>query len=499
MRINELNLIEISRIKTRLIGIGLLILFPLLLLSQTPTASLKMFSGDITSQKSRILLLSNQTADETLQPIDTELTSLLASSLTELGRADVIDRTNLELILNEQYLQLSGFLLDSQIVELGNIASASEAMLVNTISFSQKGVPPDNDSDEDEDESFLSELLGGLVRSVVNSITDPTYENNIQTQISIQFKHINIETGALLHSFHLSSTFTGGRRATSKSAVLRHLQAQIMQKLKTVFNYQALVVSVDDGELILNVGSNVGLRKGTIFEIRQPDSLGEFNGQKFTVPGRSVAFVSVSEMSPETNRANIRRQWRGIRPGYEAIENQALISGLLLYFLPSTGSFQGVGADGHFKPFDGFDYGLGLRYTNIIDSYEDHNNSFGLSLFGSYHLFGGQKFQSSSRVGIDWDMPSKRDDADHSVTSHVVSMTLGLTGEIFLSKKADLCIQIGYRFAGISDKWEYNKEEDGETKFHAAIWNEPAPKIDISGIYLTVGIKTFFVAGKLLR
>ena len=69
-------------------------------------------------------------------------------------------------ILEEQSLGQTGLVFDKDIVEIGNIAGADEGILINVITFGQKGVKPKEELKEEKkdtkndltNKSFLNEL-----------------------------------------------------------------------------------------------------------------------------------------------------------------------------------------------------------------------------------------------------------------------------------------------------------------------------------------------------
>jgi len=92
---------------------------------------------DVTDEKKRLLVL---TADESKpeNAIDRKISKIVAEVATRLGRYEVIDRNHLESILDELALHQAGFIAGKDIIELGGIASAKEAMKVEITQFSQK-------------------------------------------------------------------------------------------------------------------------------------------------------------------------------------------------------------------------------------------------------------------------------------------------------------------------------------------------------------------------
>ena len=77
----------------------------------------------LTLEKKSVAILPGQNP-ENLKAISRKITSIVAAKAVELGRFNVIDRTQIESILAEQKRQLSGMIDENQIVEIGNLAAA---------------------------------------------------------------------------------------------------------------------------------------------------------------------------------------------------------------------------------------------------------------------------------------------------------------------------------------------------------------------------------------
>ena len=144
-----------------------------------------------------------------------DILSILSQQATDLGRYDVIDRNLVDEILEEQKFQYSGNVKESDIVELGEMVAAEEALILEIVHFGQKGVPPEKDKDKnDKDET----LFGWVVKKTVSAaLYDSEKEkarrkeeldNNIQTVVNANVKLVNVETGQTHDSFNLNAEYT---------------------------------------------------------------------------------------------------------------------------------------------------------------------------------------------------------------------------------------------------------------------------------------------------
>ena len=108
--------------------------------------------------------------------IANQILSIISSQATSLGRFEIIDRNLVKEILEEQKFQLSGMINDENIIEIGNMASADEALILKIIQFNQKGVPKEENEKDDEDDDENSTLFSWLLKTVVTEAIDQIKE-----------------------------------------------------------------------------------------------------------------------------------------------------------------------------------------------------------------------------------------------------------------------------------------------------------------------------------
>ena len=177
---------------------------------------------DVTLEKKWLMILP--ASQEKYEPIADKITSIIAGAATSVGRFEVIDRSLVDEILEEQAFQMSGIVSDEQVMEFGEMAAAEEALIINIIHFGQKGVPKEKkDEEKDEDEDDKNEtLFSWVVKKTVTAAVDNTesakekrrleLENNIHTVINANVRLVNVETGISEKSFKLGASYTGGNR-----------------------------------------------------------------------------------------------------------------------------------------------------------------------------------------------------------------------------------------------------------------------------------------------
>lgn len=387
-------------------------------------------SPQITSEKMRLLILP--TTSDHYYYYDEEIPKIITSIMAELGRFDVIDRNDLQRILQEQALQLSGVIDDSTVVKVGKIAAAKEALLIN-----------------------------------------------VKSMYSVEIKHLDIETSQLRYSINIEAAGKNARKEFKKKATA---------ELKKLYLMKSEIIAVDNQKVTLQLGERVGIDKGTIFVIEKPDQVRKYKNRTITVPGRRAAFVSVEEVSPDANRSVVFRQWRSIQPGDRAVELVKSTHGLQLSFVPPlNNSYYSFGFQYRARAIKAQSWGGEIRFLQVKDSFDENDGGFGLGVFGLHRLLNISRMTLLLKAGADMNIVLRKDDENQGVSTIPLLAYFALNNEIVLSEKADLVISAGYRFGGKSSTW--NRTQEGES---SVVWKNGAPEVDLSGPFLSVGYKFIF-------
>ncbi len=463
----------------------LLFLFPLLLCAQ-----------EITLEKQRLLILPTSEGED-YESIASRVTGVVASEATQLGRFEIIDRNMLEAIMNEQALQLSGIINDSDVVEIGKIAAAKEALLVNLYHFNQKGVPPEEDDDEDDDDDSPG-LLGYIAKSIVDAAIDKAmedverYPNNIQTVIQGDVRKINLENGQSISSFSINVSYTGGNKGESLQKALNQVALRTSMELKEMYLLTSQVLDVRGREVILMLGRNLGLKKGTLFSINSPSTKRQVGGYEVEIPGRRVGFVKVTELSNDANRGTVLRNWEPIEPGFTAVESTSRIQagGMSLRY-GSESPVMGLDFIGYLNPMGRFDCALSIGLGTVQDSRSETDFTLRLGLDFALRMINTIPFSFSPVVIIPANFVFKRDDAEdaNSVNAVLFNPAVGGRVEIMLKPNMDLVATVAWSPSSQLSKWRYSEEEDDETEYYDAEWDGTAPKIAASGLYFNIGVR----------
>lgn len=466
-----------------------ILILPLVLMSQE-------VAPEITLEKMRLLILPSSA--EKYQDVAGQVTAIVASQATKLGRFEVIDRNNLEAIMDEQALQLSGIIDDEQVVEIGRIASAPEALLVTVLNFGQKGVPPDDDDDDEEDDDDHG-LFGEIVKDVVDAAIDKSlegverYPNNIQTTIDCDVRKIDLETGQSLDAFSINASHTGGNTTASLNSALGQVKFRVSHELRQMYLLASQIVDVRGRDVILLLGKNMGLKKGTMFAINKPSAKRLIGEREITIPGRQVAFVKVTDMSGDANRGRVLRRWATIEPGYPAVEaTEKIMAGGLGLKYGSGSPDMGLELAGFFNPLGRGGGSLFFGLGTLKDSYGDIDFNLRAGADFYFRLINTIPFSLAGTVSLPLNFAIRSDDENNTVSAVMFNPLVGGRAEIMLGAKMDLVATVGYCPGSHMSKWRYSEEDEDEdeTNSYPAVWVDgTGPKFDPTGLYFSLGLR----------
>ena len=458
----------------------------------------------LTLEKKSVVILPGQDA-ENPESISSKVTSIVAAKAVELGRFNVIDRTQIESILAEQKLQLSGIVDETQIVEIGNLAAADEALLVNIIAFGQRGVPPKRkklkkDEDEDKDEETLFEWIikAGVKAAIQNNqkVSNP-YPNNIQTILEIEVRLLNIETGISQNSFLITPTHTGGNKTASLNTVLNDLSSQVSRKLREFYLIASEVIEKDGSRITILTGDDMGLEEGTIFEVSSPDQEKTYKGRVVRIPGSPVALVKLTNIGTNSSSAEIIRRWKNeVQAGH--IVNEMIYDPTATeYGIKTNGTNFNLDAKLWWSPFNKFPMAVTGHLGTMKDSRKENDFFMGLGVEFKTKILQLGKSHYSTGINLPFNWAFKTDDDNNYVSQIIFNPAINFTTSIILDSKRDLFIRLQYVSSAPADDWEYSEEENEDEPndiiYRPAVWHEEEgiPVLNIAGFYITVGMSIF--------
>ena len=460
---------------------------------------------EITMELKKLIILTGEEKDK---EITEKIYQIASSTATQLNRYNVIDRSQLDRILKEQKLQHSGVIDQNQAIEIGKVAAANEALLIQVHNFGQKGVPTEKQKEKEEEEEPETGLLGWVVKEVVKAEIDKEmenverYPNNIHTVIDGEVRLIKVETGESVASFSIHADHTGGVKTKSLSEALKQVRSQMYTNLKTMYTLSSEILDVRGGDVTLLLGKNMGVKQGTLFEIVTREEKRVVRDREITIPGKSVGFVEVQTMSMDASEGRVLRKWDDIEPGYQAQEiTGGIFAGGISGMYGSGNSNMRLRFFGNFNPFHHFGGSAFGDIGTVKDSRDDSDFQFGFGFDINYRIIRTSPFSLGAVLSLPFDFHSRSDDGDennetHSVILPIFSPRVGIQSEIMVSPSLDLVIRGEYVLSSINldNKWTY-LDDDDESSSLSAHWDldvGPEPEINYSGIVLTFGIRSVY-------
>ena len=480
---------------------------PILIFS---TANSQDMNEGLTLDKKSLMILP--ASKDNHKDVGDKITSLVADAATSIGRFEVIDRNLVEEILEEQSFQMSGMVSDDQIIKLGELAAAEEALIIEIVHFGQKGVPkpkPDEKEKKDQDDEKDETLFSWVVKKTVTAAIDNTnsekekrrieLENNIQTIITANVRLVNVETGISEKSFKLNATYTGGNRDASLEKALNYISYQIKGELKELYTITSEIFAVNGETISILSGENLGLRKGDYFEIASKDKQNIYKGRTVTLPGKSRGLAVITEVGPDASKAKIIRKWRKVKKGHRAYEmlGSPMIADINISYSPLP-HYEMIGKI-FINPFSPFSGSLNGLIGLVEDSRNDLDFYIGLGGTIDFKVLSGFGTTFSTSLDLPFSLVMTKDDKNHVVNSILIMPAVGLNLAIQIGKHRDLIFSIKNVLATNKQAWTYTvktgeKDEDGndETKQESADWVEDEPTINPTGMIFSISLRRYW-------
>jgi len=460
-------------------------------------------SDRITDARVPLMVLASDNGNDP-NSIQSQVTRIVADEAVKLKRFTVVDRTNLEAILAEQALQMSGVVSDSDLVAFGEISAAREALLVEILTFGQKGVKPEEDKEEDREDRKTARkagILGVLAKTIVDAAVsdkkekEEAYSDNIQTTVQARVSKIDLQTGTSITSFTLTASHTGGAKSRSLAVTLKKIALKASFELRSMYLLVTEVLEASPMHVLLYLGDDVGVKPGTLFRISSPRTKRTIRDRTINVPGKPVAIVRSTSITEDANQAKILRRWDQISPGYEAEEIPRSIfswgmRGRYGVDMPEVG-FE---LQAYWKSFSRIGGGLTFGLGTVQDSRGDTDFSFGFGGDFYFRLINRPAFSLMGTLSLPGNVVTRSDDEDHSAFSFIFSPRIGGRIDLMTSSRRDIFFQVEYVLGSSQSPWNYSEGED--SKSFIAEWTGSHPEIKPQGLYFSIGMR--FISFSLL-
>ena len=477
------------------------LLFIIIAFSFSIFAKSQKLDANITMKKKSLIILQSDL--NKYREITGRVLSIISSQATSIGRFEIIDRNLVAEILEEQKFQLSGMVNDENIIEIGNMASADEAIILKIIDFNQKGVPKEDDDDDNEDNDKNSTLFSWFVKTVVTEAIEQIkvpdsleLENNIHTEFRGSVKIINLESGKSSKSFDLNASHTGGNRAQSLSKVLTEVSRQTRVKLKRLYMITSEIIEVKGAYVSILSGENLGLKEGAMFEVSSKNKIKTYKGRTISLPGTTRGLLRVTQVGPDASQARVVRKWRPIRQGHRAYELKYPAKISDIQFIYSENKKLQLSGKFWISPHSRFSGSFNLSFGSIHDSRQKMNNFIGFGSDMRYTMFSRFGITGSTSLALPVLFPFRRDDENHFVSSIFSDPSINGNIAIQINSKMDIVFSMSHIYTTLHGPWQWRKdtgEQDDEgktiTETEPAVWTNAVPVFHEDGTYFSVSIR----------
>ena len=468
-----------------------------------------VFSQQVTIDKKKILILPQNKNDE----ISYQITRIFSGQAAKLKRFEIIDRNNLSKILEEQSLGLTGVIIDDDIVEIGNIAGADEGILINVIAFGQKGVKPKEEIEEekkDREKIRKSGVVSIIARDIIKAVIEndknkknELYPNNIHTTIRVQYDIINLKTGQTIDSYTSNSNYTGGNLSYSLSQALSIISQDIQFKLRSFYSLTSEVLDVNGNNLTMLLGSNIGVKKGSIFMIQTPEKSREIRGRVITIPGENIGYARVERVSDDANTSRVLRKWSKIKPGMIALENpKRTYVGSFSFGFSETSPEALINLKISSNPFGKLDGKISFQGGSLKTKFLTYDQEVsykstgfvGLGIHLDYNLLNVPFGLLTTGLTLPFYFTSTKDDYDNEVSSVLSGLLLESSLSFMINPKFDFIFNLSLPITEFNNSnWTFLDENDDDSSNETdAFWiNQYSPESLFQDFQLSLGFRFF--------
>ena len=256
------------------------------------------------------------------------------------------------------------------------------------------------------------------------------------------------------------------------------------------------IFEVDGAYLNMLSGDNLGLKKGTMFEIASNHIIKSYKGKKLKMPGKTRGLVKIIDVGPEGSKARIVRKWRKIKEGHKAYELKAPPITTDLNFTVSTDNRYELSGKAWLNSFSEFSASLNYHLGAIRDTRNKMDGYIGFGTDLKYGVFSGFGANGYLSLNIPFLFAGRGDDDGHNVISIFSDPSIDANLAIQVSKERDMVFSASYVFTSMHGPWQWqkdtgSKDDDGRriTETEWAFWDGNEPEFKPKGFYISISFR----------
>ena len=257
------------------------------------------------------------------------------------------------------------------------------------------------------------------------------------------------------------------------------------------------VFEVDGAYLNMLSGDNLGLTKGTMFEIASNHTIKTYKGKKLKMPGKTRGLVKIVDVGPEGSKARIIRKWRKIKQGHRAYELKAPPITTDLNFTVSTGDRYELSGKAWLNSFSEFTASINYHLGVIRDTRDNMDGYIGFGTDLKYGIFSGFGANGYLSLNLPFLFAGRGDDDGNNVISIFSDPSIDANLAVQISKERDIVLSASYVFTSMHGPWQWQKDtgsrdEDGSsiTETEYAVWDDNMkPEFRPKGFYISISLR----------
>ena len=212
-------------------------------------------------------------------------------------------------------------------------------------------------------------------------------------------------------------------------------------------------------EVVLLLGENLGVQRGSIYQIISSEKIKRYGEREVPVPGRPVGFVRIEEVAKDASVGKIVRRWGKINTGYQARIQKTFDNNYYAGMILTENEF-GFPMTFMHKPFNKFEFKWGLQPGGVINTRDSSNTHFslGIPLLMTYKLINLPRFTLGLTNNLYPGWIWGKDVEDNSITSFRSKFNVGAEITFVTKPTRDLVLSVEYSLLNRFGDWQNTKK-----------------------------------------
>ncbi len=317
--------------------------------------AVSMYAVDY-SKKERFVVVPFRDSAKIEENLSENMTSSIASKLAELGRFEIVDRREIEKVIEEQKLIELG-MTDMDTIETGKILSAKLIFTGDIISVTtQNELEEQKKKQEEEKKNKIKRGLEGVAEALTEEKETKKADDRWKAKITVSVKLLEVETGKTLESFTKEAEYRVSGKVNTKEAAIngaiKELSEAIIMQMRYLFKIESYIMEKDKKTATIRLGKDMGIKEGMEFLVYPPKikEKDKYTGEEITREGSKKGVLYITDVSENTAKAKIARGASKIEEGDRLLEKPMMtfnleLSGGVAPFKMKKADFKAVSYD----------------------------------------------------------------------------------------------------------------------------------------------------------